>query len=87
MTRLERANKLCNDLSEINPGSDQIDLVIAYSNELRWDRVGELSKVKEILCGIELNWNNYSEGEVRELQNNMLEGIGMLDAIIEKSGK
>jgi len=35
MTNEERANKLGNDLSEINPGSDQIDLILAHDDEIR----------------------------------------------------
>lgn len=45
-SREERANKLGNDLSEMNPGSNQIDLILAYADEVR----GECADQHCIIC-------------------------------------
>jgi hypothetical protein len=61
-------------------------VLVDYANEIRRERNDSLRDVRDKLCGIELNLSNYSDDDVRELQNNMIEGVAMIAAIMGKEG-
>jgi len=82
MTNEERAEKLLDDVFELHlmdrTKEVAIKDILSYADEIRRESAEKLIAVREKLCGIELNFCNYVEEEVRALQNNMLEGVAVM---------